>query len=70
MGGGCDRNPVHITVATYIANSESISAASLQLGHSSERITEQHYIMRDVFAPDMSALLQAFGNPQQAGVEI
>ena len=52
------------TVATYLANSESISAASLQLGHSSERITEQHYVMRDAFAPDLSALLQAFGNSQ------
>lgn len=60
---GLKPHEIRKTVATYLANAEGISAASLQLGHSSESITEKHYVMRDRFAPDMSALLQAFGNP-------
>lgn len=60
---GLKPHEIRKTVATYLANAEGISAASLQLGHSSEAITEQHYVARSLFAPDMSGLLQAFGNP-------
>lgn len=62
---GLKPHEIRKTVATYLANAEGISTASLPLGHSSESITEQYYVMRERFAPDMSALLQAFGNSAQ-----
>lgn len=60
---GCpDVNPhrIRATVGTLLARAAGVSAASAQLGHSSETITVRHYIERLQDAPDMSAALSAF----------
>lgn len=49
------------TVGTLLANAEGMASASAQLGHSSERITSRHYVQKSHEAPDMTALLQTFG---------
>lgn len=49
------------SVGTLLANAEGMASASAQLGHSSEQITSRHYVQKTHEAPDMTALLQAFG---------
>lgn len=49
------------SVGTVLANTEGLAAAQRQLGHSSDRVTSQHYVERSVLAPDMSNILEAFG---------
>jgi integrase len=49
------------SVGTILANTEGLAAAQRQLGHSSERVTAQHYVARAVVAPDRSSILEAFG---------
>lgn len=49
------------SVGTLLANTEGMASASAQLGHSSEQITSRHYVQKTHEAPDMTALLQAFG---------
>ncbi|MBD1541045.1 site-specific integrase [Arthrobacter sp. IA7] len=51
------------SVGTLLAKSEGMASASAQLGHSSEQITSRHYVQKTHEAPDMTALLQAFGRP-------
>ncbi|ALB03005.1 tyrosine-type recombinase/integrase [Kocuria palustris] len=59
-----DVNPhmIRATVGTHLARAAGVSAASAQLGHSSETITVKHYIERLQDAPDMSAALSAFAD--------
>jgi integrase len=52
------------SVGTILANTEGLAAASRQLGHASEQITSKHYVQRVHEAPDMSAVLEAFGGTQ------
>lgn len=59
---GVNPHAIRKTVATYLANAEGVSAASLQLNHSDEAVTRAHYVARNDVLPDMSALLQAFGS--------
>lgn len=49
------------TVATMIDREFDAKTASRVLGHSSESITEAHYIRRSDLAPDVSDVLQRFG---------
>lgn len=49
------------TVATVLADTEGLSAAQRQLGHSSDKVTSTHYVERTELAPDMSGVLEAFG---------
>lgn len=49
------------SVGTILANTEGLAAASRQLGHASEQIPSRHYVQRVHEAPDMSAVLEAFG---------
>lgn len=53
---------IRATVGTLLARAAGVSAASAQLGHSSETITVKHYIERLQDAPDMSAALSAFAD--------
>lgn len=48
------------SVATHIERSTDSKHAQKQLGHSSERVTEQHYIKRANEAPDLTDILEAF----------
>lgn len=48
-------------VGTVLAGSQGMAAASAQLGHSSEQVTSRHYVQKTHEAPDMSAVLQKFG---------
>lgn len=49
------------SVGTLLANAEGMASASAQLGHSNEQVTSRHYVQKTHEAPDMTALLQAFG---------
>lgn len=50
------------SVGTIVANAEGLTAASHQLGHSSESVTSKHYVQRRDLAPDRAELLEAFGD--------
>jgi integrase len=49
------------SVGTILANTEGLAAAQRQLGHSSDKVTSQHYVERAKLAPDMTSILEAFG---------
>lgn len=51
---------IRATVATRLAHTSSVAAASAQLGHASEAITLKHYVQKLADAPDASAELEAF----------
>lgn len=55
------------SVGTILANSEGLSAASSQLGHSSEDVTSRHYVQKTHEAPDRTAILEAFGGVDSHG---
>lgn len=55
------------SVGTVLANSEGVSAATAQLGHSSESVTKKHYVQRNIAAPDHADILQQFGTAADAG---
>ncbi|QWS68150.1 tyrosine integrase [Gordonia phage VanLee] len=50
------------TVGTFAAAAQGSQAAADQLGHSSSRVTERHYIQRITDAPDLTAILDVFGS--------
>lgn len=52
------------SVGTILANTQGLAAAQRQLGHSSERVTAQHYVARARVAPDRSSILEVFGGAQ------
>lgn len=49
---------IRTTVGTLLAHTDSLKAASAQLGHSSEEITLRHYVMKLQDAPDASEALE------------
>lgn len=49
------------SVGTVLADTEGLAAAQRQLGHSSDRVTSEHYVTRAVMAPDRTSVLEAFG---------
>lgn len=49
------------SVGTLLSHEHGLSAASAQLGHSSEKMTADHYVQRAVEAQDFSENLEAFG---------
>lgn len=49
------------TVATLIKETYGIETAQTQLGHSSTRVTEAHYIQRINSAPNLTATLDLYG---------
>ncbi|WP_102160098.1 tyrosine-type recombinase/integrase [Zhihengliuella halotolerans] len=51
------------SVGTVVERSNGLSAASLQLGHSSESVTSRHYVERRRVVPDLSSVLEGFGSP-------
>lgn len=53
---------IRATVGTLLARAEGVSAASAQLGHSSETITVRHYVEKLADAPDASDVLEVFGS--------
>ncbi|NVM98406.1 site-specific integrase [Arthrobacter sp. SDTb3-6] len=55
------------SVGTILANTQGMSAATAQLGHSSEQITSKHYVQKTHEAPDNSETLQAFGSDMSEG---
>lgn len=60
---GFDWVPPHTfrkTVATRLADAEGLPAASAYLGHSSEAVTDGHYVERTHVAAVMSAALAGF----------
>lgn len=50
------------SVASFIAVEAGVDAARGQLGHSSVAITEKHYLADGDVGPDVSKLLEQFGN--------
>lgn len=53
---------IRATVGTLLAHTDSLKAASAQLGHSSEEVTMRHYVAKLQDAPDQSAALEVLGN--------
>ncbi len=49
---------IRATVGTLLAHTDSLKAASAQLGHASEEITLRHYVMKLQDAPDASQALE------------
>lgn len=49
------------TVATLVERELGMGAASIQLGHSGIGVTERHYVMRAVEAPDTRTALDKLG---------
>lgn len=47
-------------VASAIRLQYGLEGAQMQLGHSSSRVTEAHYIQRTNVAPDMTSALMTF----------
>jgi integrase len=58
---------IRATVGTRLARAEVVSAASAQLGHSSEAITIMHYVEKLADAPDAMGALEAFGESKSSG---
>ncbi|WP_188540134.1 tyrosine-type recombinase/integrase [Kocuria dechangensis] len=58
---------IRATVGTRLARAEGVSAASAQLGHSSEAITIKHYVEKLADAPDATGALEVFGEPKPLG---
>lgn len=54
---------IRATVGTLLAHTDSLKAASEQLGHSSEAVTIRHYVARLQDAPDKSEALEVLGGP-------
>ncbi|GAB2624349.1 site-specific integrase [Kocuria himachalensis] len=52
---------IRATVGTRLARASGVSAASAQLGHSSEAITIKHYVEKLADAPDATDALEVFG---------
>ncbi|NKS69378.1 tyrosine-type recombinase/integrase [Rhodococcus hoagii] len=57
------------TVATLVKQQYGVEGAQSQLGHSSTRITEAHYIERVTTVPDMTSVLNTFGPSAAQSVE-
>lgn len=57
------------TVATLVKQQYGVEGAQSQLGHSSTRITEAHYIERVTTVPDMTSVLNTFGPSTAQSVE-
>ncbi|MFI6212539.1 hypothetical protein ACIBCD_11105 [Nocardia brasiliensis] len=57
------------TVATVITHEYGVGQAGLQLGHRrGSKVTEEHYVERDLLVPDSSAALERFaGDHPTAG---
>lgn len=58
---GVHPHMIRATVATLVAQNDSVAHASALLGHSSEDITIKHYIERQKEAPNLVELLESFG---------
>ena len=57
---------IRTTVGTLLAHTDSLKAASAQLGHASEEVTLRHYVMKLQDAPDVSNALEVLGSTAEA----
>lgn len=51
-----------VSRATAVERQKGSRAAASQLGHSSEAVTNRHYIEQNIVAEDVSDVLAAFAN--------